>query len=315
MTWKVTGVSWSRLAVLPGAFFGAVAALTYGVLRLGLSRPLALLAVLPSVISTPNFMIVPQLRDYAKGPFLLATILLMGALVMGSSDRRRVVWLSAIGGAVIGIGLGFRFDLIIAVPPFVLAVAFLVPAGVTIPTRVRRCRVPRGAGRGDRSAAARFVRRRQQCRPRRVARAGGRLRSAAENRAVGLPVRRPVQRHARVFDHQQLRHPCRGPASGRQSLDCGIRPGGDRLSETDRPGVSGRSRDARRGGEPDDPEVLPRFIARSAHPGAVAVSAGAVLPSREDSVAPRPGRLRRGRARDADRSACATRAPPASSCS
>ena len=38
MTWKVTGVSWSRLAILPGILFGAVAALTYGVFRLGLSR-------------------------------------------------------------------------------------------------------------------------------------------------------------------------------------------------------------------------------------------------------------------------------------
>ncbi len=136
MTWKVTGVSWSRLVILPGAFFGAVAALTYGVLRLGLSRLFALLALVPSVISTPNFMIVPQLRDYAKGPFLLATILLMGALVTGSGDRRRIVGLSVIAGAVIGIGLGFRFDLVIAVLPFVLTAAFLVPADVAPSTRI-----------------------------------------------------------------------------------------------------------------------------------------------------------------------------------
>jgi hypothetical protein len=136
MTWKVTGVSWSKLVILPGAFFGAVAALTYGVLRLGLSRLFALLALVPSVISTPNFMIVPQLRDYSKGPFLLAAILLMGALVMGSADRRRIVGLSGIGGAVIGIGLGFRFDLVIAVLPFVLTAAFLVPSGVTPSTRI-----------------------------------------------------------------------------------------------------------------------------------------------------------------------------------
>jgi len=136
MTWKITGVSWSRLVILPGALFGAVAALTYGVLRLGLSRRLALLALVPSVISTPNFMIVPQLRDYAKGPFLLATILLMGALVTGSGDRRRIIGLSAIAGAVIGIGLGFRFDLVIAVLPFVLTAALLVPLRVTPSTRI-----------------------------------------------------------------------------------------------------------------------------------------------------------------------------------
>lgn len=136
MTWKVTGISWSRLVILPGAFFGAVAALTYGVLRLGLSRLFALLALVPSVISTPNFMIVPQLRDYAKGPFLLATILLMGALVTGSAARRRIVGLSVIAGAVIGIGLGFRFDLVIGVLPFVLTAAFLVPADVAPSTRI-----------------------------------------------------------------------------------------------------------------------------------------------------------------------------------
>ena len=136
MTWKLTGVSWSKLVILPGVLFGAVATLTYGVLRLGLSPLFALLALVPSVISTPNFMIVPQLRDYAKGPFLLATILLMGALVMGSADRRRIVGLSALAGAVIGIGLGFRFDLVIAVLPFALTVALLVPSSVTLSTRI-----------------------------------------------------------------------------------------------------------------------------------------------------------------------------------
>ena len=136
LTWKATGVSWSRLAILPGLMFGAVAAATYLLLRLALSRVLAFLALVPSLMTTANFTIVPQLRDYAKGPFLLAVILIMGCLVIGDANRRRAIGLSATAGALIGVGLGFRTDLLIALAPFMIALAFLVPATLPIRTRL-----------------------------------------------------------------------------------------------------------------------------------------------------------------------------------
>ena len=136
LIWKLTGVSWSRLAILPGLLFGAVATLTYGVLRLAMSRAVALVALLPSVTSTPNFMQVPQVRDYAKGPFLLAVVLIMGLVVLGPADRRRVYAWSLLAGAVVGVGLGFRTDLVIAVLPFALALAVLVPPALPIRARI-----------------------------------------------------------------------------------------------------------------------------------------------------------------------------------
>ena len=136
LTWKLTGVSWSRLVVLPGVLFGAVAVLTYAVLRLGLSRPVALLALVASVTSTPNFMLVPQLRDYAKGPFLLAAFLIMGIVVLGPADWRRAIGWSALAGAVVGLGLGFRTDLIIVLGPFAATLAFLLPPAVSIRARL-----------------------------------------------------------------------------------------------------------------------------------------------------------------------------------
>jgi len=135
LTWMVTGVSWSRVALLDGMLFGAVAALTYGVLRLALRRLSALVALVFSVTSTPNMMLVPQLRDYSKGPFLLAVILIMGVLVVGPSDRRRVIGLSALCGAVVGVGIGFRTDVFVALVPFAVAVAWLLPRAVSIATR------------------------------------------------------------------------------------------------------------------------------------------------------------------------------------
>ena len=134
--WRVTGVSWARLAILPGLMFGAVAALTYVLLRLALSRILALGASVAALMSTPNIMLVPQLRDYSKGPFLLAVIAIMMATVMGPADRRRIIALSALAGAIVGIGFGFRTDLAIAVPPVMVTLAFLVLAGIPGGVRV-----------------------------------------------------------------------------------------------------------------------------------------------------------------------------------
>jgi hypothetical protein len=135
LTWMATGVSWSRIALLDGALFGAVAALTYGVLRVALRRVLAVVTLVLSVTSTPNLMLVPQLRDYAKGPFLLAVILIMGVLVVGPADRRRAIGLSALCGGIVGVGVGVRTDVFIAVVPFLAAVALLLPRAVSIRTR------------------------------------------------------------------------------------------------------------------------------------------------------------------------------------
>ena len=135
LIWKVAGITWSHVDILCGLLFGALAAATYGVLRLAMSRLLALAVLVPSVTSTSNFMQVPQLRDYAKGPFLVAAMLIMGLVVIGPTDRRRAFALSALAGAVIGLGVGFRADVLIALPPFVIALALLAPPTVSFRAR------------------------------------------------------------------------------------------------------------------------------------------------------------------------------------
>jgi hypothetical protein len=126
--WKITGVSWSRLAILHGMLFGAVGSLSYGLFRLGLTRLLSVLGIIPVFLSTPNVNLIPHLRDYAKGPFLLGIMLIMAVLVVIPASRRTVLALSAVAGAVVGFGLGFRTDLMIAVPPSILVIAFVIPA-------------------------------------------------------------------------------------------------------------------------------------------------------------------------------------------
>jgi hypothetical protein len=134
-TWRIAGVSWRAVALLCGVLFGAVATLTYVLARLVLSRGWALLAFAGSVTATPNIVLAPQLRDYAKGPFLLAAIAIAGALVLRPGGARRTLGLATLAGAVIGIGIGFRQDLLIAIAPVLVALLCLVPPA--IPLRIR----------------------------------------------------------------------------------------------------------------------------------------------------------------------------------
>jgi len=129
-SWKVTGIGWPQLAALSGALFGLVAVLTYAILRLALRRALALAALVPALAWPPNVALAPQLRDYAKGPLLLAVILMMGLLVL-HSDSRRVAWWSALAGLVVGIGVGFRTDVMIAIAPLAATIAALSPPRVS----------------------------------------------------------------------------------------------------------------------------------------------------------------------------------------
>src|SRR5581483_7336477 len=77
--------------------------------------------------STLNLSILPLLRDYAKAPFLLCAVLIMGCIVTRASTRPAVFALAAAGGVVMGVGLGFRNDLLLVVVPFVFVLTFLLP--------------------------------------------------------------------------------------------------------------------------------------------------------------------------------------------
>src|SRR5581483_8457674 len=72
---------------------------------------------------------VPNLRDYAKAPFTLALLAILVALVVQPRRRRDVLLLALVYGLVLGIGYGFRTDLLVDIPPFLIAVVFFLPGG------------------------------------------------------------------------------------------------------------------------------------------------------------------------------------------
>jgi hypothetical protein len=115
--WAVRGISWSELWPLFGVLYGATVAVCYGLFRLGMGRIVSCAAALGLLVSSTHLGNLPGLRDYAKAPFILGLILIAAHLA-----RRldRPAALAALFGGVLGIGFGFRNDILIVLPAFIV---------------------------------------------------------------------------------------------------------------------------------------------------------------------------------------------------
>jgi hypothetical protein len=129
-TWRITGVSWRGLAPLYGTLFALSTLAAYGLFRTSLSRFTSVLGALALAGSTIQLIYLPHFRDYAKAPFLLAAGLALAWLVKYRLSTRGLVAAGAAYGVLLGIGVGFRNDLLIAVPPFMAVVLFFTPGRV-----------------------------------------------------------------------------------------------------------------------------------------------------------------------------------------
>ena len=131
ITWYFTGIAWSRLAALAGVMFGFSILSIYGIFRLGMGRRVSLGGAFLLAISTLHLTNLPHLRDYSKAPFTLAAILILGWIVKAKPSRRAVVLLSAAYGLVLGVGYGFRTDLLIEIPPILIVLFLFLDGGFT----------------------------------------------------------------------------------------------------------------------------------------------------------------------------------------
>lgn len=120
--WLVFGVSWTALKLLPILLFASTTAVLFRILRLA-GRPLF------AAPATLMFMLQPAVidlhltvRDFSKAPFFLGAILAMGCLLQGRHSAPRLLALAGAAGLAAGLGSGFRHDLVMALPPALLAI-------------------------------------------------------------------------------------------------------------------------------------------------------------------------------------------------
>ena len=130
IAWRVLGISWSGLAPLFGILYGATTTLAYLLCRL-IAGPIASVACAAAMCLSPiQLSNLLNLRDYAKAPFTIALLLILVALAVRPWRTRTIVGLSLCYGLVMGAGYGFRTDLLVDIPPFLITVLVFLPGGV-----------------------------------------------------------------------------------------------------------------------------------------------------------------------------------------
>jgi hypothetical protein len=116
--WKISGISWAAVSSLAAPLYALSLVACYAFCRLWLPRGLSLVGALFTGFSPVHLEQVPQLRDYSKAPFILWAMVLVACVAARPLPRWRLALLSAACGAIVGIGLGFRMDVVIMAPLF-----------------------------------------------------------------------------------------------------------------------------------------------------------------------------------------------------
>ena len=128
--WKVTGVSWTALDLLVSLMGAVSTVMLYGLFRLVTGTAVAVGLAMVLTLSPANLTHLLSLRDYSKGPFVLAAILILGVLVTRQLRLTATIALAVAYGVTVGIGYGFRGDLAVMVPFGAIVVLLFLPGAL-----------------------------------------------------------------------------------------------------------------------------------------------------------------------------------------
>jgi hypothetical protein len=127
LTWRLFGISWRSLNYLMGFAYGICAVFLFGIFRLALRRPLSVLLTVLVLCSPAMLGPLPALREFMKAPFILGSIFAAGLLFSRPFPAWFFLALAVLSGLLVGVGVGFRQDAIICLPP--AAASVLLAAG------------------------------------------------------------------------------------------------------------------------------------------------------------------------------------------
>ena len=121
MLWRVTSVSYANLWPLAALFHGLYAAGCYVLLRQFNSRLASVPGGVILAASPLAFQMLIAFRDYSKAPFFIWALVFLIQLLRARGMREMSIWAAA-AGATIGAGYGFRTDIMILAPLFILTI-------------------------------------------------------------------------------------------------------------------------------------------------------------------------------------------------
>jgi hypothetical protein len=125
--WKLGGLSWAALQPLYGLVLGLTGLAAYALCRSVMGRHLSLVCAGLMMLTPLQLFNLPHLRDYIKAPFFLGVLaLLVWQILVARFNKSTVAW-SALAGALIGIGIGFRIDIVTLAPLYLLSILVFFP--------------------------------------------------------------------------------------------------------------------------------------------------------------------------------------------
>jgi len=108
----------------------------YGLFRLGVGPLIASFVTLPFLFSDLHLQNALHPAEYVKAPFFLGCLFLVGAIVGRDIGRRGVIALSTAAGVIVGLGIGFKTDVLICVPIAVVVIVACAPRSISASRRV-----------------------------------------------------------------------------------------------------------------------------------------------------------------------------------
>ena len=135
VSWRLLGVSYLSLGPLLGIFYGAYVAGCFLLLRLFIRGWLAAFAAAVLATSPIAVMMLRNLRDFSKAPFIIWAIILL-ILAIREERPRKLLIIAGVMGLVVGVGMGFRADLRLVALVAVIILAFGLNSAA-LPTRGR----------------------------------------------------------------------------------------------------------------------------------------------------------------------------------
>ena len=130
--WRFTGVSWFSLTPLIGSFFLLTSIAVFLLFRQFTRATIAFLCASLFMISPVHLSMLSWYEHYTKIPIFFAAATLMVTLVRRTLSRTAVIAFGALGGILLGIGIGIRADLWLLSVPFVVAILLLAKCPLTI---------------------------------------------------------------------------------------------------------------------------------------------------------------------------------------
>lgn len=113
--WRFFSISYNSLWPLVSLLVGAYACGCFVLVRLFFGRLAAVAGGVVLTLSPVTLSMIVYLRDYGKAPFFIWCIVLLVSAARARTLRTTVLW-ALLAGMTVGVGYGFRSDVIILLP-------------------------------------------------------------------------------------------------------------------------------------------------------------------------------------------------------